>query len=46
MEAWKRGRANKGAPGVGEQDFEAIEREIGVRTFRKDIRQEMNGGNE
>jgi RNA-directed DNA polymerase len=41
MEAWRRVRANKGAPGVDEQDFESIEREIGVRTFLKGIRQEL-----
>ena len=41
MEAWKRVRANKGAPGIDEQDFEAIEREIGVRTFLKGIRQDL-----
>jgi len=41
MEAWKRVRANKGAPGIDEQDFESIENEIGVRTFLKGIRQDM-----
>ena len=41
MEAWRRVRANKGAPGIDEQDFESIEREIGVRTFLKDIRREL-----
>ncbi len=41
MEAWRRVRANKGAPGIDEQDFESIAREIGVRTFLKDIRQEL-----
>lgn len=41
MEAWRRVRANKGAPGIDEQDFESIEREIGVRTFLKGIRQEL-----
>lgn len=38
MEAWKRVRANKGAPGIDEQDIEAIEKEIGIRTFLKGIR--------
>jgi len=41
MEAWRRVRANKGAPGIDEQDFAAIEQEIGVRTFLKGIRQEL-----
>ena len=41
MEAWRRVRANKGAPGIDEQDFEAIEQEIGVRTFLKDIRRKL-----
>ena len=41
MEAWRRVRANEGAPGIDEQDFESIEREIGVRTFLKDLRREL-----
>ncbi len=41
MEAWRRVRANKGAPGIDEQDFEHIEQEIGVRTFLKEIRKEL-----
>lgn len=44
MEAWRRVRANKGAPGIDEQDFESIEREIGIRTFLKDIRRELKQG--
>jgi RNA-directed DNA polymerase len=30
MESWRLVRANKGAPGIDEQDFETIERDIGV----------------
>jgi RNA-directed DNA polymerase len=44
MEAWRRVRANKGAPGIDEQDIESIEQEIGVRTFLKDIRRELKHG--
>jgi len=41
MEAWRRVRANKGAHGIDEQDFESIEHEIGVRTFLEGIRREL-----
>lgn len=40
-EAWKRVRANKGAPGIDEQDFEWIERELGIRGFLEEIRGEL-----
>lgn len=40
-EAWKRVRANKGAPGIDEEDFEWIEQAIGVSEFLEDIRQEL-----
>lgn len=41
-EAWKRVRANKGAPGVDQQDFEYIETVIGVGQFLCDIWEELN----
>jgi len=40
-EAWKRVRANKGGPGVDEQDFKYIEENIGVEQFLKGIREEL-----
>jgi RNA-directed DNA polymerase len=40
-EAWKRVRANKGAPGIDEQDFEWIEAELGVGRFLGDIRKDL-----
>jgi RNA-directed DNA polymerase len=40
-EAWKRVKANKGGPGVDEQDFTYIEEKIGVEQFLKGIRDEL-----
>ena len=40
-EAWKRVRANKGAPGIDEQDFEWIEQVHGVRKFLDALRRDL-----
>jgi len=40
-EAWKRVKANKGGPGVDEQDFKYIEEEIGVGQFLVEIGEEL-----
>ncbi len=40
-EAWKRVRANDGAPGVDKQDFDWIEREYGIGKFLAEIRKEL-----
>jgi len=40
-EAWRRVKANKGGPGVDEQDFKYIEETIGVEQFLKEIRDEL-----
>ena len=40
-EAWKRVKANKGAPGVDRQDFEYIEDVIGVGQFLSEVREQL-----
>ena len=39
--AWKKVRSNKGAPGIDEQSFEMIEKEVGVVLFLKGIQREL-----
>jgi len=41
LEAWKRVKANKGAPGVDRQDFEYIEDVIGVDQFLMEVREQL-----
>jgi group II intron reverse transcriptase/maturase len=41
LEAWKRVKANKGAPGVDRQDFEYIEDVIGVDQFLLEVREQL-----
>jgi group II intron reverse transcriptase/maturase len=41
LEAWKRVKANKGAPGVDKQDFEYIEDIIGVGQFLTEVREQL-----
>ena len=41
MEAWKRVKANQGAPGVDKQDFEYIEYVIGVGQFLAEVREQL-----
>lgn len=41
LEAWKRVKANKGAPGVDKQDFEYIEDVIGVDQFLLEVREQL-----
>jgi RNA-directed DNA polymerase len=40
-EAWKRVKANNGAPGVDKQDFEYIEQVIGVEQFLSEVREQL-----
>jgi group II intron reverse transcriptase/maturase len=40
--AWERVRANDGAPGIDQQDFEYIEDVLGVEEFLEEIRQELH----
>jgi group II intron reverse transcriptase/maturase len=40
-EAWRRVKANKGAPGVDRQDFEYIENIIGVDQFLLEVREQL-----
>jgi RNA-directed DNA polymerase len=41
LEAWKRVKANKGGPGVDDQNFRYIEDEIGIEDFITELREEL-----
>jgi len=41
LEAWKRVKANKGAPGVDKQDIKYIEEGIGVEQFLSSVREQL-----
>jgi len=41
LEAWRRVKANKGAPGVDKRDFEYIEEVIGVDQFLSEVRGQL-----
>jgi RNA-directed DNA polymerase len=41
LEAWRRVKANKGAPGVDRQDFEHIENVVGVDEFLLEVREQL-----
>ncbi len=40
-EAWRRVKANQGAPGVDKQDFDHIEEVIGVEQFLGEVREQL-----